>query len=258
MLHAASYAERRMQLVTVRLRFDTDDEFCRTLFYSGALQIIRLDSNALARPLGAQSRSSLALGRDVNVPNVIGLRREPDHAVRPFRHAEGLRVLRLEIEERNFTCRRDTPDLVRLESGEPDVAIGSRGDTDGARFRWQWKLLDLAACRNSTDVIRAVHGKPKMTIRPDRDVTRARLRIAEREFGDLSRLDVESSDLPGPAFREPQVLIRTCHHTIGFGILRRDWELRKFTGQRNAADFVRRHFRKPDLVIRADRNAARP
>jgi hypothetical protein len=53
--------ERRMQLVTVRLRFDTDDEFCRTLFYSGALQIIRLDSNALARPLGAQSRSSLAL-----------------------------------------------------------------------------------------------------------------------------------------------------------------------------------------------------
>jgi hypothetical protein len=40
MLHAASYAQRRMQLATVRMRFDTDNKFCRTLFYSVALQII--------------------------------------------------------------------------------------------------------------------------------------------------------------------------------------------------------------------------
>ncbi len=53
MLHAASYAERRMLLATARMRFDTDDEFCRTSFYSGTLQIISLDRNALARPRGA-------------------------------------------------------------------------------------------------------------------------------------------------------------------------------------------------------------
>ena len=173
MLHAASYAERRMQLATVRMRFDTDNEFCRTLFYSGALQIIRLDSNALARPVGAQSRSSLALRRDVNVSDLIGLGRKPDHATRSFRHAKGLRVLRLEIEERNFTCRRDAADLVRFESGEPDIAIGSRGYTNGARLCRQWKFLDLPSHRNSADVIGAIHRKPEMTIRPDRDVARA-------------------------------------------------------------------------------------